>query len=371
MGFKIIQVSKNSQARLGELQTPHGVLQTPFFMPIATKGAVKTLEAREVGALGTGIILSNTYHLMLRPGIETMRKLGGLHKMMGWDGAILTDSGGYQVFSLSMNRKISEEGAAFQSHLDGSRYLLTPELSIELQRAFGSDIVMVLDECAPYPAEREYIKNSLERTARWALRSKVAFEANSSKLKADSLIFGIVQGGIFEDLRRESAKQLIEIGFDGYAIGGLSVGEPRELTYPQVEIMNEVLPKDRPRYFMGAGQPEEIVAYVKRGVDMFDCVLPTRNARHGTAYIWTGAPLSEEKDFYEILHITNEAHIASLEPLDPHCDCSTCKNYSRGYLRHLFTVEETLGQRLLTIHNLRFYLSLLEKVRAAILAGTL
>lgn len=339
-------------------------------MPIATKGAVKTMQASEVGALGTGILLSNTYHLMLRPGIEIMRKLGGLHKMMNWPGAILTDSGGYQVFSLSNSRKLTEEGVTFQSHIDGSRHELTPERSMELQLAFGSDIIMVLDECAPYPAERTYIRNSLERTTRWAERCK-KFIATNQGVTPNPLLFGIVQGGIYEDLREESAKQLIPLDFDGYAIGGLSVGEPRELTNPLVEKMNEHLPKEKPRYFMGAGMPEEIVGYVKRGVDMFDCVLPSRNARHGSAFVWTGAPIDETGAFYDTLHITNEKFTTDTGPLDPNCDCATCATYSRGYIRHLFTVEESLGQRLLTIHNVRFYLKLMERIREAIEKGTL
>jgi queuine tRNA-ribosyltransferase len=375
MGYRVKKTSETSGARRGELTTPHGVLQTPFFMPIATKGAVKTMQASEVGALGTGILLSNTYHLMLRPGIETMRKLGGLHKMMQWPGAILTDSGGYQVFSLSNSRKLTEEGVTFQSHIDGSRHLLTPEKSMELQLAYGSDIIMVLDECAPFPAERTYIRGSLERTTRWADRSKKYIEANFAAqyphAGAKPLLFGIVQGGVYEDLRKESAEQLIPLDFDGYAIGGLSVGEPRELTWPLVEKMNEQLPKDKPRYFMGAGMPEEIVGYVKRGIDMFDCVLPSRNARHGTAFVWTGKPLSETRDFYESLHITNEKFTTDTGALDPLCDCHTCKTYSRGYIRHLFSVEESLGQRLLTIHNIRFYLRLMERIREEIENGTL
>lgn len=338
-------------------------------MPIATKGAVKTLRAEEVGALGTGILLSNTYHLMLRPGIQTMRSLGGLHAMMHWNGSILTDSGGYQVFSLSKMRKITEEGVAFQSHIDGSRHLLTPEYSMELQLAYGSDIIMALDECAPYPADERYIQNSLLRTTRWAKRCKTFVDANAeSGPTKHPLLFGITQGGMFEASRRESIAQLLDIGFDGYAIGGLSVGEPRELTWPLVELSTSLLPKDRPRYFMGAGRPEEIVGYVHRGVDMFDCVMPTRNARHGLAYVANGAPLSEKPDFYETVHITNETHITSQAPLDPTCDCVTCTTYTRGYLRHLFTVEETLGQRLLSIHNLRFYLRLMERIRADITA---
>jgi len=387
MSFTVNKHSEKSNARRGELTTPHGVLQTPFFMPIATKGAVKTMQASEVGQLGTGILLSNTYHLMLRPGIVIMRALGGLHAMMNWPGAILTDSGGYQVFSLSNSRKLTEEGVTFQSHIDGSRHELTPEKSMELQLAYGSDIIMVLDECAPYPADRTYIRNSLERTTRWAKRSKEYIEQNYATqyphknvhLPSGSekpLLFGIVQGGIYEDLRRESAAQLIPLDFDGYAIGGLSVGEPRELTNPLVEVMHQVLPAEKPRYFMGAGMPEEIVAYVKRGVDMFDCVLPSRNARHGSAFVWkadsetqNAVPLSESRDFYAALHITNEKHAISKEPLDPLCDCHTCKTYTRGYLRHLFTVDESLGQRLLTLHNIRFYLRLMERIREEIENG--
>lgn len=367
MAFQLLKTSEQSRARRGALTTPHSVLQTPFFMPIATKGAVKTARASEIGELGTGIILSNTYHLMLRPGIQTMRSLGGLHKMMDWHGAILTDSGGYQVFSLANNRKLTEEGAQFQSHIDGSRHLLTPEYSMELQLAYGSDIIMVLDECAPYPAERDYVKKSLERTTRWAARCKkyLAEHAEDGPTK-HPLLFGIVQGGVYEELRDQSVQELAPLNFDGYAIGGLSVGEPRELTWPLVERLSEQLPKDRPRYFMGAGRPEEIVGYVKRGVDMFDCVMPSRNARHGLVYVRNGARLSEQPDFYDKLHITNEKHTTSQEPLDATCDCVACKHYTRGYLHHLFTVEETLGQRLLTLHNIRFYLRLMEDIRKGI-----
>jgi len=363
MSFVVNLANSEGAIRKGTLQTNHATLQTPFFMPIATKGAVKTMEAAEVGALDTKIILSNTYHLMLRPGIATLKALGGLHGMMNWDGAILTDSGGYQVFSLTDIRKLTEEGVEFQSHIDGSKHMLTPELSIDVQLAIGSDIVMVLDECAPFPADRTYIRESLERTTRWAKRCKEHLDKRVAEGAKRPLLFAIVQGGIYEDLRAESAHQLMEIGFDGYAIGGLSVGEPRNLTWPIVEQLDKTLPKDKPRYFMGAGRPEEIVGYVRRGVDMFDCVMPSRNARHGTVYVRNGKPLAEENSFYDIVHITNEIHTKSTEPLDPNCDCHTCKTYSRGFLRHLFTVEETLGQRLLTVHNLRFYLKMMGELR--------
>jgi len=323
-----LKTTKES-ARRGELSLPHGAIQTPFFMPIATKGAVKTLSSFDMKDLGAQILLSNTYHLMLRPGLENMEKLGGLHKLMNWDGPILTDSGGYQVFSLSKMNKTTEDGVTFQSHIDGSKILLTPEISMQMQAAIGSDIVMQFDDVAAGDSDRTRYKDAMERSLRWAKRCK-------ESVSPDQKLFGIVQGGTHEDLRAESVKGLTEIGFDGYAIGGLSVGEPREDAYRIVEAVCKLLPEDKPRYFMGGGMPEEIVNYVHMGVDMFDCVLPSRNARHGTLFVWNQDPskvewsmylgIKPESMFYDQLRITNEQCKLDESPIDPHCDCSTCKN---------------------------------------------
>lgn len=357
-------------ARRFQLQTTHGALETPFFMPIATKGAVKTLSSQDLEALGSPIILANTYHLYVRPGMDTLRRMGGLHRFMSWDRAILTDSGGYQVFSLATIRKISDDGVEFASHIDGSRHMLTPELSIEIQQVIGSDIVMALDECAPAGADEEYLKTSLARTTRWAERCKVAFEKGRlSSINPGALLFGIVQGGTNLDLRIEHARQLINIGFDGYAIGGLSVGEPFEDALRVVEALDEVLPKDKPRYFMGGGRPHEIVEYVKRGVDMFDCVLPTRNARHGTLYRFAGDDLSRP-DFYDTIHITNEQWKTCDLPLTKGVKPKDLSRHSHAYLRHLFTVEEPLAQRLATLVNVTFYLDLMRRIRERIEQGS-
>lgn len=336
-------------------------------MPIATKGAVKTISTADVERLGSPILLSNTYHLYLRPGLDVLRSFGGLHRFMSWNGALLTDSGGYQVFSLAKMRKITEEGAEFSSHIDGSRHMLTPEKSIEIQQAIGSDIVMVLDECTPSGSNSEYLVDSIARTTRWAERSKIAFEkGRASSNNPGSQLFGIVQGGIDEQLRATSAEGLMRIGFDGYAIGGLSVGEAFEDSCRIVEGLNSVLPGDKPRYFMGGAKPEEIVAYVKRGIDMFDCVLPTRNARHGLLYRFVHGDLSRP-DFYETIHVTNESLKTSKEPLVAGDD--ELSRYSLGYVRHLFSVEEVLAQRLLTLANVSFYLELMRRIRAGIDEG--
>ncbi len=353
-----------NKARSGQLTTKHGVIETPCFMPIATKGAVKTLSSAEVESLGASIVLSNTYHLLLRPGLEAMQKLGGLHHLMNWNKPILTDSGGYQVFSLSKTNKTTEDGVAFQSHIDGAKIMLTPELSMQMQSAIGSDIFMQFDDVAAGDSSRERYEDAMERSLRWAKRCKDAFRGEN--------LFGIVQGGTHEDLRERSLNGLLEIGFDGYAIGGLSVGEKREDAYRIAEFICEKLPADKPRYFMGGGMPEEIVHYVRAGVDMFDCVLPTRNARHGTLFVWNQDPSTwnpldgdERTDFYAQLHITNEGFAFADEPLDPFCDCSTCKTTSKAYLRHLFQTGEILALRLATTHNLRFYLRLMERLRQA------
>lgn len=362
--FKKQSSSKISRARRGTIETPHGALQTPFFMPIATKGAVKTISTQDVEELGSPILLSNTYHLFLRPGLEVLKSFGGLHKFMSWNGALLTDSGGYQVFSLAKTRKITEEGAEFASHIDGSRHMLTPELSMEIQQTIGSDIVMVLDECTPAGSTDEYLRSSIARTTRWAERSKNAFEAGrAASNNPGAQLFGIVQGGVDEELRAQSAKDLVGIGFDGYAVGGLSVGEAFEDSCRIVERLDSELPADKPRYFMGGAQPREIVEYVKRGIDMFDCVLPTRNARHGLLYRFVHDDLNRP-DFYETVHLTNESLKMSQEPLEKG------SRYSLGYIRHLFTVDEMLAQRLVTLANVRFYLELMTRIRTGIEQGT-
>jgi queuine tRNA-ribosyltransferase len=373
--FQLKLTSKRSGARRGILSTPHGDLQTPFFMPIATKGAVKTISSFDVERIGSPILLSNTYHLYLRPGMETMERMGGLHRFMSWNGALLTDSGGYQVFSLASMRKITDEGALFASHIDGSRHLLTPELSMKIQQTIGSDIAMVLDECTPAGSSAAYLKDSLARTIRWADRSKVAFESGrSSSNNKGAQLFGIVQGGTDAELRTAHAQELMKIGFDGYAIGGLSVGEPFEDACRTVSALHDVLPTDRPRYFMGGAKPHEIVEYVRRGIDMLDCVLPTRNARHGHVYRFVHDDLMRP-DFYEVLHLTNEGLKTDERPLVEFVEgdaiAEELSRYSLAYIRHLFTVEETLGQRLATLANVRFYVELMARIRTAIDAGTL
>lgn len=370
--FSLHSSSSHTQARRGALETPHGRLETPFFMPIATKGAVKTLSSFDIERLGSPILLSNTYHLWLRPGIEALSQHGGLHRLMNWPGALLTDSGGFQVFSLSGIRKLSEEGVLFQSHIDGAKMMLTPELCMQIQRTIGSDICMVLDVCTELPATTEDLRKAHELTIRWAKRSKDAFEASSTgSINPDAKLFGIVQGGTDLAIRKESAKALVEIGFDGYAIGGLSVGEPFEAACEVLEALHDLLPKDQPRYFMGGAQPHEIVGYVQRGIDMMDCVLPTRNARHGQLYRFNHDDLNQ-RDFYEMVHATNEKWKLSQEPLIvPDADFPTAvdkelSRYTMGYLRHLFTVNEMLALRLATMVNVRFYLQLLAKIRRGI-----
>jgi queuine tRNA-ribosyltransferase len=339
-------------------------------MPIATKGAVKTLSAEDMKTLGASILLSNTYHLLLRPGLENMKRLGGLHTLMGWSGPLLTDSGGYQVFSLSKMNRTTEEGVVFQSHIDGLRVTLTPELSMEMQAAIGSDIVMQFDDVAAGDSPRERYEETMERSLRWAKRCKDAWELRraANPRTREPKLFAIVQGGTHEDLRERSRDGLVEIGFDGYAIGGLSVGEKREDAYRITEFICEKLPEDKPRYFMGGGMPEEIVHYVNSGVDLFDCVLPTRNARHGSLFVWAQDPSTVDwsknpTDFYKKLNVTAEVSQFEHASPDAYCDCSTCKTTSQAYLRHLFSVGEILAMRLATIHNLRFYLRLMEELR--------
>ncbi len=348
--FELIKEDERTKARRGELHTPHGSLETPVFMPVGTAATVKAMRPEDVKGLGARIILSNTYHLYLRPGHEIIREAGGLHKFMNWDGAILTDSGGFQVFSLGDLRKITEEGVTFRSHIDGSLHMFTPEKSIEVQNALGSDIIMAFDECTPYPAKRSYAEQSLQRTSRWLARCKKAHKDT----KRQSL-FGIMQGGMYRDLRYQSAMEITELDLPGYAIGGLSVGEPKELMYEILDDCVDYLPKDRPRYLMGVGSPDCLFEGVKRGVDLFDCVLPTRIARNGMAMTSGGR-----------VYIKNAEHKRSFMPLDPECDCYTCRNYTRAYLRHLFKANEILSSMLLTNHNLYFLLTLMKKIRDAL-----
>jgi queuine tRNA-ribosyltransferase len=348
-------------ARRGRLTTPHGTVETPFFMPVGTQASVKALTQEALEELGTEIILANTYHLYLRPGHELIRKLGGLHQFMSWPRAILTDSGGYQVFSLSELRKITDEGVRFRSHLDGSEHLLTPEKAAEIQLALGSDIAMVLDECIETPAPREKAEAAVKRTTEWARRSRAYFlgqAANNGDLPQWQ--FGIVQGATFADLRRESARQLLDLEFPGYAVGGLAVGEPHEMTCEMTAEVTALLPKDRPRYLMGVGRPEQIADYVALGIDMMDCVLPTRAARHACLYTSEGRVL-----------IKNTRYAQDQRPIDPQCVCSVCRRYSRAYLRHLFAAGEITAAILATHHNVHFYLDIMRQIREAIEFGNL
>ena len=352
MQFELMQ--QDGDARRGRLTFNRGVVETPTFMPVGTYGTVKAMTPEELSELGAQIILGNTFHLMLRPGTEIIQLHGDLHDFMHWSGPILTDSGGFQVWSLGKMRKISEEGVKFASPVDGSPVFLSPEISMQVQRELGADIVMIFDECTPYPATEEQARASMELSLRWARRSKAAHGDNPAAL------FGIVQGGMYDDLRRQSLQGLLEIGFDGYAIGGLSVGEPKQEMLKVLTGLNPLLPQDRPRYLMGVGTPEDIVDAVCRGIDMFDCVMPTRNARNGHLFTSEG-----------VVRIRNSQYQRDTRPLDPHCDCYTCRHYSRAYLRHLDRAGEILGARLNTIHNLHYYQSLMRGLRSAIVAQKL
>ena len=348
-------------ARRGELKTPHGVIETPVFMPVGTAATVKGLTQEALETLGAKIILANTYHLYLRPGHGLIRKLGGLHQFMSWNGAILTDSGGYQVFSLAELRKITDEGVRFRSHLDGSEHLLTPEKAAEIQLALGSDIAMVLDECIETPAPRNIAEAAAKRTTEWARRARQYFLRQSQQDgEAAQWQFGIVQGATFPDLRRESARQLLELEFPGYAVGGLAVGEPHETTCEMTAEVTALLPKERPRYLMGVGRPEQIADYVARGIDMMDCVLPTRAARHACLYTSEGRVL-----------IKNARYIEDQRPIDPRCSCAVCRRYTRAYLRHLFSAGEITAAILATHHNIHFYLDIMRQIREAISFGQL
>lgn len=372
--YSLKQQSKTSKARRGEVRTPHGVIQTPFFMTIGTRGAVKTLTTQEVKELGAQIILSNTYHLNIRPGTDILNKAGGLHKFMKWDGPILTDSGGYQVFSLAKMRKLSEEGVTFKDNVSGAKHELTPKKVIDIQLAIGSDMMMVLDECPALPCTREDMKTSIDLTHRWAKRAydyREKLITEGAIKREDHRLFGIVQGGTYEDMRKESVEALSQIPFDGYAIGGLAVGEPREEMYMILEAITPLMPEDKPRYLMGVGKPEEIVTAVKNGVDMFDCVIPTRHARHAQLFVFKNRGDLNSDEFYETINITNEKFEADFEPLDKNCSCYTCQNHTRAYLRHLFKTNELLGMRLATLHNVRFYLELMSIIRLHIEEGKL
>ena len=344
-------------ARTGTIAMRRGEIRTPAFMPVGTAATVKAMKPETVRATGADIILGNTYHLMLRPGAERMARLGGLHKFMNWPRPILTDSGGYQVMSLSDLRKITEEGVTFASHLDGSRHLLTPERSMEIQRLLGSDIVMAFDECPKIDQPRDDIARSMDRSMRWAKRSREGFNSGGEHAE-NAALFGIQQGALDEGLRRESADALRDIGFDGYAIGGLAVGEGQEAMFATLDFAPRMLPEDRPRYLMGVGKPDDLVGAVERGVDMFDCVLPSRSGRNGQAFTWAGA-----------VNIRNAKHAEDLSPLDEHCSCSVCATYSRAYLHHLVKSNEILGAMLMTEHNLAFYQQLMAGMRAAIAEG--
>lgn len=400
-------IDKNNQQRVGKLQTPNGVIQTPFFMPIATKGAVKNLTGEDLKAIGAQIVLGNTYHLWLRPGDELVAKAGGLHKFMHWDGPILTDSGGYQVFSLGERAlkkfgakgvRLSEAGVEFTDPIDGTKHFMSPEKSIDIQLNLGSDIVMVLDECPPYPCSHADAKKSLELTTRWAARCFKHFHekinATPDKYKnGRPLLFCIIQGSIYEDLRKESTRQLLGLdfsslggpssGWDGIAIGGVAVGEPRKHLYEILEWVVPSLPEDKPRYLMGLGKPEELVRAVQAGLDMFDCVIPTREGRHGRLFVWKSAPnnprLASTSDresrwanlhtnatagsFYETINISNEQFKEDFSPVDVACDCQTCQNYTRAYLHHLLRTNEPLFLKLASLHNLRFYLTLMRRLQ--------
>lgn len=388
--FKILKQSNKSSARLGRLQTKSGVIETPFFMPIATKGSIKALTSEDVRDLDAQILLSNTYHLYLQPGLKVLKKFGGLHKFMNWSGPILTDSGGYQVFSLSAKtrqenslRKITSKGVEFQSFLDGSKHMFTPEKVQETQDVIGSDIKMVLDVCSPYPCSKIQAKKDIKITHDWAEKSlkyhNVGTGLDLSKKRAilespsHSLLFAIVQGSVYKDLRIQSAKTLVKIGekfsaqggpasgWDGYAIGGLAVGEPAAEMYEMLDVVLPELPSDKPRYLMGVGKPEQIIQAIKKGADMFDCVIPTREARHGRLYVKSGA-------FYKIVNINNAKYKNITQPLDKKCTCPLCQNYSAGYLQHLFKAQEPLALRLATLHNLKFFLDFFKQIRLNIQA---
>lgn len=350
--FKVLQQDPRSRARLGLLETPHGRVETPVFMPVGTQATVKTMTPGEVRDVGGRIVLCNTYHLYLRPGHELIEEAGGLHRFMGWDGPILTDSGGFQVFSLAALRKIDDEGVTFRSHIDGSEHFFSPEKAMAVQQALGGDIAMVLDECVPYPCTYDHAESALQRTTRWARRCLKVHERDGQA------VFGIIQGSVYHDLRKRSVRELVQLGFAGYGIGGLSVGEPKNTMYEMLDCLAPLIPVDSPRYLMGVGSPDCLLKGVERGIDMFDCVLPTRMARNGTVFTSRGK-----------LVVRNAEYARDFTPLDPDCDCYTCRKFNRAYLRHLIKANEILGVRLTTIHNLHFILSLMTGIREAIRQG--
>jgi len=361
--FTITHKDKQSKARLGKLVSAHGTIDTPVFMPVGTQGTVKAILPKDLRAAGAQIILCNAYHLFLRPGLELIGKAGGLHELISWPAPILTDSGGYQIFSLALLRKISDAGVDFQSHIDGARHKLTPEDVVDIQRSLGSDIMMPLDECLHYPASRAQAEVAMKRTINWAKRSKAAYLAKAHDIRTtkderrttDGLLFGIVQGATYADLRLDCAERLTDMDFDGYAVGGVSVGEPKDLSYNIAALTAGVLPQEKPRYLMGVGLPQDIIRLVEEGFDMFDCVIPTRYGRNGTAFTSSGK-----------LTVRNAAFAEDFEPLDAECDCYACVNFTRAYLRHLFNAEEILGLMLVSLHNITFFLSMMERVRQAI-----
>ncbi|MFZ1081048.1 MAG: tRNA guanosine(34) transglycosylase Tgt [Candidatus Kryptoniota bacterium] len=356
--FKVTKNDPRTKARAGLIQTDHGTIKTPVFMPVGTRGSVKAVEQRELLEINAQIILGNTYHLFQRPGVEVLEKFGGLHSFMSWPRPILTDSGGFQIMSLSELRKLSLDGVEFRSHIDGTYYFFTPETIIEVERQIGADIIMVLDECAPYPAEKEYVSKSIELTGNWAMRCKEKFESSKPFYNYNQYLFGIVQGGTFLDMREKSAKELVAADFDGYAIGGLAVGEPADPMYHVTDFVTDILPDDKPRYLMGVGTPENLLEAVERGVDMFDCVMPTRNGRNAQAFTANGT-----------INIKNAVYRFDESPLCAECDCYACKTFSRAYIRHLFNVDEILGLQLVSLHNVRFFINLMEQMRLAITEG--
>ena len=357
--FELLAQDRQTKARRSRLTTAHGVVDTPAFIPVGTQGSVKAMSPRELRELDAQIVLGNTYHLFVRPGLDVIKHFGGLHKFMNWHGPILTDSGGYQIFSLAKLRKITEEGVHFQNHIDGTPAFISPEVAMEIQTALGSDIAMVLDECAPYPCEYDYAARSAEMTNRWAKRCKSEFEIRNSKFEIKRQLFGIVQGATFADLRKSSAQAIVDLDLDGYAIGGVSVGEPEEEMIRAVESAEPFLPKNKSRYAMGLGTPPQMLEMIARGIDMFDCVLPTRLARNGTAFTAGGT-----------INLKNAEFTLDKRPIEEDCACPTCREFARGYIRHLVKAEEILGLRLITLHNLHFYLDLMKRSRAEIENGT-
>lgn len=358
--LNLVAQDKHSKARAGWFQTDHGVVETPIFMPVGTQGTVKAVNQHYLEhEIKAQIVLSNTYHLYLRPGTEILELAGGLHKFMNWNKPILTDSGGYQVFSLTELRKLKENGVEFRSHLDGSKHFFTPEKVIQIQRSIGSDIMMVLDECAPYPCDYEYAKKSVQLTSNWAALNKNAYIHSEPKYEHNQFLFGIIQGSVYKDLRKKSAEDLLRLDFDSYAIGGLAVGEPINQMYELVDYTTDLMPVDRPRYLMGVGRPENILESIARGIDMFDCVMPTRNARNSNVFTWDGT-----------LSMRNSKYKDDFRPLDENCKCYTCRNFTRAYIRHLFVAEEILALELASIHNLYFYLELVRQARTKIIDGT-